>query len=449
MARIFTNGFENNTATTKLDQWNANTGSPTIGTAAIRTGARAGTITSATSGTAKGFGYAWLATNGNGPYFLRFYLDIVTAPNADTTIAAFQTDVGTQQVTVVLTTTRTLKLFTQDGAVQIGSASSAITAGAFNRIELSMNNTPASGSKTAALLLNGATVASSSTLTSTNMTAGVINFNLGVNWEGEAMTTGSLAFDDVALNDATGSFQTTYPGAGSVIYLRPDSAGDANTFSTQTGGTAGAGNNFTRVNEVTSDGATSFNGATTLNLTDMFNMGASGIGAGDTVNVVHVNGNFRASTTTTTPTFKFQIEKTASGTKTQSAAIHPVTTAFTTNELSSSATNNSPITLYQDPDGSAWTQTTLDSMQAGYIITTAGTTNRVDISTLWVVVDYTPSGVSPNTPSVNDTVTVSENISISIISSSVRTPSVFDSVTVSENVSILVNGHQDNFFFFF
>lgn len=399
-ASLFRNGFENASTTNKIDLWNANTGLAAANstTTAPRTGSRAGAIVALTSGIAKGYVYTFASGDGNGPYYLRYYLKVTTAPNANTTISSIQAGAGQQEAIIVLTTASKLQLIRADGITQIGSDSAALTSGTWYCVEVKYDKSQAAGSQIEEAYVDADVGAVSHCGTTkfasaTNLTiaTGAANFNLGGNFEGETATTGKWFFDDVAFNDSTGSSQTGLPGDGKVIYLRPNAAGDSNTFATQTGGTAGSANNFTRVFDTTLDFATTFNGATTTQ-EDIFNMDASGIGASDTVSVVTVNGYFRASATTNTATYKYELEKTGSGTKTFSSTIHPVTTAFTVNELSTSVTNLSPIVSYTDPDGAAWTQSTLDSMQAGYLVTSAST-NRDDISALWVMVDYNPAVV--------------------------------------------------------
>ena len=68
----------------------------------------------------------------------------------------------------------------------------------------------------------------------------------------------------------------------------------------------------------------------------------------------------------------------------------PNSTTWKTN--ATTTTLGYPITAYTDPDGAAWTNTTLDSMQIGYKLTTAPGTagRRIDVTTIWAYVDYTP-----------------------------------------------------------
>lgn len=449
MARLFSSGFELNSATS-LVEWQT-TGSPTISTSNVRTGTYAGAITSATDSIFKGFIFQYAAADTNGPVWLRFYLYISSAPNLETTIAGIQRNTGFENLTVTLTTTRTLKLFTQDGATQIGSASSALNTSQWYRIEMKMDNSPATGSKVGELKIDGTVSATSSTLTSTNMTGGTDTINLGANLEGESCTTLNIQFDDVAFNDGTGSFQTTYPGAGSLEYLFPNAAGDNNAFSVQVGGTAGSANNFTRVDEIPPDDATSYNGDVLSGDIDDFNITntSSAIDSGATINVVHVGVRYRAVVAAAEAAFKARIKKAAAGTVTSSAAITPNTTTWNTN--ANAVPRLYPLTLYQDPDSSNWTKSTLDTTQIGYTISTTNT-NAADITAVWAVVDYTP-GTAP-VVSVGDTATTSETVKLQLVSFvspadtattsetvnvvDVDQPNIGDMATTSETVTVLI-----------
>lgn len=387
MARLYSAGFELNSTTANVEFTSA-TG--TIVTTNPHTGTYSGAVTSLTSATFKGFTYQFLAANGVGPYFFQFWLYIITAPSANTTIAGVQQNGGFENLTALLTTTRTLELFTQDGAVQIGSASSAIPLNTWTCIEIKMDDSPATGSKVGELRVNQVVTATSSTLTSTNYTAGVDTFNVGGNLEGEGATTFSVQFDDITINDSTTSFNNTYAGGSQLLRYSPSAAGDSNTFATNVGGTAGGTNNFTRVDEVTPDNATSYNASITA-ASDLFAVAAVGgsLPGGATINGVVVGGRVANITgADTTASLQFQIEQKSGGTIQKSGAIIPDTVTWSTN--SKAIPHNYPLTAPQDPTNTNWTATTIGTMQIGYLIDTVHT-DADAVSTIWAYVDYTPS----------------------------------------------------------
>ncbi len=385
MARLKNVGFELNSTTLNVEL-NGVTGSPTIVTSPVRSGTYAfaiGKVNPLVSGDGQNCMINFAAATGNGPYFIRFYMYIETAPTADNVI--FKTNASI--VNIKLTSSRTLLLRDEDG--QIGSASSVLNLNQWYRVEILMDRTGIAGAHIVTGLLEGDLWASSSTR---DLSVGINNLFVCGNGFNEAQTQGIWYFDDVAINDSTGSFQNTYPGSGKIIHLKPNAAGDANGFLTQVGGTAGSTNNFTRVNEVTPNDATSYNASALLNAEDLFNCDDSGIGLTDTVNVVAVGVRMADLVATdATAGFKLEIEKTGSGTKAQSANIVPNSTSFITND--SASPKNYPLVTYQDPDSAVWTKTTLDSMQIGYIIDVVNV-QSVAISTVWASVDYTPADIN-------------------------------------------------------
>ena len=388
MARLLTTGFEHNSLTAGVEPGlSANAGTTSISSTTKRSGGYA-LRCNPTNGSASVKFTVTAQTTGR-VYHTRVYLQVTTTPNKNIAIMGFGRNSDNAGVGIALNTDLTLTLFNLATRSAIGSNSPALATGGFYRIEVSMdwNTNAVSAYVDGVAFVNGG---SATSIEYDTIWLGVGDYSTGAVGQGSSTT--NVFFDDIALNDSSGSSQTGLPGSGKIIKLKPSAAGDANTFGTQTGGTAGAGNNFTRVSENTPDNATTFNGSSTLNQEDLFNVDDSGIGASDTVNVVHVGFRFRNSTADATAGIKVEIEKTGSGTKTQSSEIKPNSTTWKTNATANPT--NHPITLYKDPDGTnPWTQTTLDSMQIGYKLTTGPGTagRRIDVSAVWAYVDYTPA----------------------------------------------------------
>jgi hypothetical protein len=273
------------------------------------------------------------------------------------------------------------------GFAQVGSASSALSTNTWYRLEIAYDDSNVNNTLTA--WLNGTQFATGNGQdmagASTCVTLGDIDA-VGFN----------MYIADIGVNDTSGSFQTGQVGDHKVLYYSPTGAGDANTFATQTGGTAGAANNYTRVNQTVPDDATTFNGSSTLNEEDDFAVGALGLNSYDTVNVVEVHGRFRNSTADPTAALKFQLKKVASGTVLQSSAIVPNSTTFRTNVGGTTVPKTAPIIAYQNPDSATWDPTS--SPHLGYKLTTGPGTagRRVDVTKVALIVDYTP-GTPPAT----------------------------------------------------
>lgn len=390
MARLWSCGFElqSTTSGVEFDSF-IGSGSPTItiSTSIVRSGAASLRIHPTTTHSA--FLYQFKSSNSTGNFLCRFYMNITTLPtsitgvasggNSDITVMGFAATNNGTWCELTIDASGVLRIYRDGSDRVVVGTSSALSTGVWHMIDVGYG----SANSYVEARIDGVSFGST---TSAPGLSGVAKIVLGIGFLAEDCST-DIFYDDVAVNDTTGSFQTSWPGSGKIIHLKPNATGDANAFSFQNGGTAGSANNFTRVNEVPPDDATTRNGSATLNNEDLFNVGDSGIAANDTVNVVAVGGRYSDNIADATAAFKFEIEKTASGTITQSAAIIPNSTTWRTN--TNAAPKNHPIILYQDPDGAAWTQTTLDSMQIGYKLTTAGT-NRIQLSNVWALVDYTP-----------------------------------------------------------
>jgi len=390
VARLFTSGFEIADNTGGHEWTNAGVSSAARSTTSPRTGLACGLVSGLVSATQAGWGCSFITTADGGPYFLRFYLAVDTTPSADNCVAALVTGANVTSTSandaqIRLTSSRTLRLFAANSAV--GSASAALTAATYHLVELEVDNTPGAGSKIVRAYLDGSQFAGATT--SSDVGGNISGLAVGGNLLAEAQTTGAWRFDDVAVNDSSGSAQTGLAGAGGVIILRPDAAGDSNAWNNTANG-AGDANNYTLVDETSPDDATTMVQSATLNNTDLYNMGASGIGAGDTVNAVSVYLRRRNNVADASTAVAVVVRKTTGGTDGVGTAVVPNTTTWRTGNTTSSTVLTPSHVLYLDPDAGAWTQATLDTMQAGCRITTGGT-NRVQVSALWVYVDYTMS----------------------------------------------------------
>lgn len=380
MARQWTCGFELQSFTAGIEV-DTNSGTPTISTTTVRSGAASMRVNG--TSVSKFFTQQFLATASTTNKFVRFYFRIASASGTDAVAFALLRDgANGNGPSLRVNIANTLELWDEQAAVQRGSDSAALSTNTWYRIELSYIRS--TGVITA--YIDGVQFATGACTANMSMDT----FRLGM----IDTATCDFFYDDVAINDSSGASQTGLPGAGNVIRLSPNAAGDSNGFLVQVGGTAGSTNNFTRVNETTPDDATTYNGAALLNAEDLFNVTNSGIGATDTVNVVSVGVRFADITgADATAAFKIEVEKTGSGTKTQSGAILPNSTTWRSNVPGATLPKTYPLITYTDPDGAAWTQATLDTMQIGYT-QTATNVQTVAISTIWTYVDYTPAAAA-------------------------------------------------------
>lgn len=310
---------------------------------------------------------------------------VVSAPNATTQLLRFSNTSNVSVGNISMLTDRTLILLTSAGT-QIGSASAAVALNTWTCIELQSDASTNPGTLTARIKAD--TDANWTTFASgANSNQGQWARFLWGNITG-VQTTNDMYFDDWKFNDSSGTSQTSFAGAGKVIYLRPNASGDASGW---TRGGTDSGANWSQTEELPPNDVTDYVTSTTLNQEDLYNMSDSGIQSYDTVAVVQGNVRYTSDNAASNPGFKVEIEKTSGGTISQGTEITPNSTTWFTN--ANAIPENPTLTLYNDPDGSAWTQSTLDSMQSGVKITTDNT-NNIRITALWVAVDYSPGTLS-------------------------------------------------------
>lgn len=380
MSRLSSCGFELNSTTANYDISTLGS-TPSVQSSVVRTGTYALQINSLSSGTRKGISLAAGTTTSVSTLYYRVYFRYATLPSADNVIiAGGSSNLLNNRFWLKISNTGTLQL--ADGTGNIGSASTALSANTWYRVELEANTASGAGACIVKARLDGTEFAASTTRTFSSAN----NLVVGGNLAAEAQTTGNWYFDDLCINNTSGSFQNSYPGAGGLKILVPNATGDSASW-TRAGADSGA--NWSQVNEVPYNDATAYVSSTTLNHEDLYGCTSSGIGSGDTVNVVAIGVRFSANSASSVPTFKVECEKTSGGTIAQSAGITPASTAWATN--STAADTVVPVlTLHQDPDAANWTQSTLDSMQIGVKITTDNTFTAY-VTALWVYFDYTPS----------------------------------------------------------
>ena len=375
MARLFTCGWELNSLTQGVEKYGSVT-QGSIVTSPVKNSTYALRINP--SAAAQTENYAYLATgSGVKTVYERFQFYATPLPPAD---ALVHTITQADMTTIMMRLRGTgsgLKVMNAANT-QVGS-NIALSTGQWYLIEIECFSNATTG--TIHVKVDGSSAVN---VTSTNTHGGDIaggQFGSGV------ATTSDYYIDNFAVNDTSGSYQNSWIGDGYIIALRPSATGDNADF---TRGGTDSGANWSQVDEVTPNDVTDYNVSATANHVDMFNCGASGIGGSDTVNVVHVGLRFANITSDGSCRIQVRAEKTASGTIASGDDLAAISsTTWRTNKVLTSAYNHYTLNLYQDPDSSNWTQSTLDSMQIGYKITTGGV-NGVACSAVWAMVDYTP-----------------------------------------------------------
>ena len=384
MARLWQFSSELNSAASAVE-FDTAISTPAIVTSPVRTGTYAFQESGLVSATAKGFRRPFQSAAGNGPFYFRRYLYVVTRPTVGANRILFLNDTDNQTTPMVwinLATDGSLTLNDEDGA--IGSASAVLSLNIQHSIEIKVDRTPAAGSQVVEARLDGSVFATSSTR---NLSAGIFVEAAGGNLAGELEVTGEWYFEDFATNDSTGSFQNDYPGEGGVLHLRPSAAGDNAQWPLGTGST------FAEVDEITPDDATTYIASNTSGEISDFNIDntPAAIGASDTINVAAVG--FRGTLSDSTgadPNAVLRIKASASGTVEESSNLGGNTTTWNTNGYASP--RNFKLVLYDLPGASttAYTKADLDTTQIGVRETNTDTHNY-QISALWLSVDFTPA----------------------------------------------------------
>ncbi|NJP70040.1 hypothetical protein [Streptomyces sp. C1-2] len=387
MARMWTTGFElQSTTEFAVNSGAVVTGSPSFSTSVHRAGA-ASLRSNPTAATA--FVEHQLTSGVVMRTMHRLYLRVDALPSTATNIYGIGQS-GYFPALLRLQTDGTLVL--RDGFTEttLTGTSPALTLGTWYRIELDYNDVDNGGVIDAGLsafkaYLDGVQFAD----TMCSNITGFSRVRMGV----QLAATTDIYIDDVAVNDTTGTTQNGLPGAGSVVHLRPNAAGDANGWATAVGGTAGVANNYTRVNEVPPNDATSYNQttATGTTTTDDFNIDSpagAGIGASDSITLVQVGGRV-GSSATTTASLVYRLKGQASGTVSESASVSVAVNGWATHKVGSPFPYQ--LTSYTNPQtGTAWTRAALENAQIGYRSNVSQSSTR-RVTNLWALVEFQPS----------------------------------------------------------
>mgnify|MGYP003552614666 CR=1 FL=1 len=392
MARLFSSGFELQSVVNGVE-FDTNTGPATISTSVVRSGAAS--MRCGTSALARWVRHQFQTDTINTTYH-RFYMRIDSLPAAITDIWNYLDSGNTVGFTVRLNTSGQLVVRNDAAGATVLYTSSALSLTTWYRIEIKIVD-HATTSAELELKLDGTVLTTLTGLTGLN---GGGKFRLG----SATATATDLYFDDYAVNNTAGSAQTGYPGAGSIVHMHPNGAGDNN------GASSG---DYTSVEEVIPDNET------TIAVLDANNdildvacesSSAAGIGASDTISVIQV-GVREAAFSAASESWKLRIKSASGATVAESAVITHNDTTYRTN--GDTTFYGYQLTSDTDPTtAAAWTPTgtnSLDNMQIG--IQAVDATPDIKVSTLWALVEYVPS-VGGGDYSINksDSITVTESV---------------------------------------
>jgi hypothetical protein len=411
MARIWSSGFELNSTTAGVEFTSTSVTLPSIVTSLVRSGTYALRANPTTSHQFVKYSFA-LSGSEPSVVYIREYIRVASAPSTQTLVLS-ATHHTTDQLkfSIRMNTDRTLELWDEENGVQVGSDSTALDADTWYRLELKVDSTTPTSPDIEARI-NGSSFASGSVSVYGDKPG---NIRIGIStWN----ATADIYFDDIAVNDSSGSYQNSWPGEGKIIHLRPSVTGDNGDWT---------GDN-TDIDEVTPDNDTTKIASNTTNHIEDVNIDntPSGLLSSDSISLIHVGVRYNGVGSSANSSFVVRAKKASAGTVSEGSAITPANTTWMTN--ANAAPKNYPLTLYQDPDSNNWTKANLDTTQIGVRIST-GNTNDAQVSTLWLLVEYIPA------PSVNDDITLTENTTL-LLQGYIDT---LESITVSEDSTVEVN----------
>lgn len=195
--------------------------------------------------------------------------------------------------------------------------------------------------------INGASVIAATSQRTCQLNANFGAFHLGFTRQSSVggVAGSFLAFDDLRVNDTTGSVNNAWPGDEQIRLVVPNGAGDLTQLSR--GGTD-SGANWDQVNEVPASSADYVTGAT-VGLTDLYNVSDIAVTSISAINVIgQVSNSDGASGTMSLPT------KSPAGQS--DGAAFPLTATWTYQQR----------LLEADPaDAAAWTSAKLTALQIG------------------------------------------------------------------------------------
>lgn len=369
MARLWSNGFELQSTTSGME-WDTTTGSPSISTTNVHSGGAASLRCNPTAATA--FIYHAFRVDAQTKTFIRFYLRVDTRPASDTVILKLEDSTPASVMSLRLSSAGTLKVWADPSNVQVGSSSSALAIGQWYRIEFAYDDADANNLVSARI--DGVDFVTNAT---GDDIAGWGRIGLGI----VSSATADIYIDDVAINDTSGSDQNSYPGAGSIIHLHPNAAGD------NSGGTVtGAATRQAALDEITPNDSTDY--VTLTSTGDIIDVGVEDLTNAASVTLVQV-GHRASMASAAAGSVALRIKSASGGTVTSSSQVVRNTTAWSTHDDTVNL-HQYKLTAYTDPTtGTAWTVTGTNSianMQIG--LSSTDVTPNPSVTALWALVEY-------------------------------------------------------------
>ena len=283
---------------------------------------------------------------------------------------------------IEITSAGKLQFYDGSGA-QVGSDTAALSTGVWYNIQIAGTDSPTLQEAR----LNGSVIGTNST---TGFSGSFVRFGVQSN------VTMDMYVDDIIINNDLASNETTYPNIDArIIHLKPNGAGDSNTWLHDSGG-AGDSNNYTECYETTPDDATSYvkrNTAVSNQPKDLYNMESPslyGIGMTDKIIAVATGARVGATSATSAAGRNGNVGIKSGGTEAWSGSVDWSINGWTTH--ADPVPRIYKYVAYVDPsDSAAWSFNKLESIQAGARANSSATT-EIRVSTIWLSVQYISKG---------------------------------------------------------
>lgn len=255
-ARLFTCGFEENALATTM--WTTAGSNATIVTTTPHSGTNSLQLASTTNKTITR-NLAAAVTAPNTVFFARFYWQTSSAGQADSRIFSNNSSVSTYGVSVTKLTSGKMRLRNNPTAETVDSTMT-ITANTLYRLEVRHKISDTAGEEELRIYLGDATTPLETVTMTFAGTADTLPTDILVFTLEDSALNNNLTYlyDDIAINDDSGSFQTSWPGPGKIALVKP--ASDTTVTWTK-GGSGPSGTNFGGISEVpgTPDDAVTLN----------------------------------------------------------------------------------------------------------------------------------------------------------------------------------------------
>lgn len=310
--------------------------------------------------------------------FYRQYLYITSNTANFSLYNVWNNGVDASEGRLVLDSARKLN-WRNDTGVTVNTGSTVLNVGQWYRIEVDYNNPTVTG---VIVYIDGVQEFNTGVITGDAINSITVG-DTGINAD--------LYYDDLGINDTSGTSQTGLLGEGKIVYMQPDSVGDNN------GCSAG---DWSSVDDITPDDATTvcnFDAISDILDVNTVSPSSVGINAYDKITLVQI-GEREAGASAALHAWNLRVKSAASGAVSSGSAFNSSSASYFTNN--SAVPRNYELTAYVDPTTNvAWTANgvnSLTNMQIGLNATDA--TPNIKLTAIWALVEYVVGAV--NNPDV-------------------------------------------------